>query len=131
MSTGANPIVGTVWERSAWSVVGRLYNQDGDLITQSMVSSLTYRVYQMQGNSPRELTASAQTIVVADAIFDTLQTNSIVWPEDAIGYNFKWDVPFATIKRAGKFRIEITITPAAGDPYPIVVELNAESLLSR
>lgn len=124
-------IVAAVWANSAWSVVGRLYNQAGSLVTQAMLSSISYRAYRKEGNVPREITSSATAIVVADTIFDTLQTNFVIWPEDSTGYNFKWDVPYTLLKKGGDYEIEISFTPASGDPYPVVIQVSAESLHSR
>lgn len=126
-------IVAAVWANSAWSVVGRLYNQAGALVTQAMFSggSITYRAYRKEGNIPREITSSATSITVASVIFDTLQTNSVIWPEDSTGYNFKWDVPYTLLKKGGDYEIEISFTPASGDPYPVVVQVAVESLHSR
>jgi len=130
----AKTLVGVVWQNSAWSVVGRLYNQAGALVTQAMLGSpggIAYRAYRMEGNVAREITSAATSITVANVIYDTLQTNSIVWPEDSTGYNFKWDVPYTLLKKGGRYQIEITFTPSSGDPYPVVVDVDCQPLLSR
>ncbi len=135
MPAGAKSLVAVVWEKSGWAIAARVYDlASGAAVTQATFSNpgtITYRLYQMDGNTPRELTASAQSLTVSDVIFDTMQTNSIIWPVDSTGYNFKWTVPDTLIKRAGKHKIEIFFQPSSGSGFPLVVDLDAKPLFSR
>lgn len=135
MPTGARSIVAVVWEKSGWAIVARVYDlAAGALVTTATFASpggITYRLYQMDGNTARELTSSATALTVGDVVYDTLQTNSIIWPVDSTGYNFKWTVPDTLIKRAGKHKIEIWLQPQSGSGFPLVVELDAKPLISR
>jgi hypothetical protein len=64
------------------------------------------------------------SVVVNDVIFDALQTDSR-WTRDAIGYNFRLDLPGAAFSDSRIYRVEIRLTPVGGESFRIAYELEA------
>lgn len=97
------------------------------LITQSIVTSITYRVDEYASRddavncaSPTEITDDT-ALTKTSVIWDTLQTSgdggSIV-TDKGTGYNFATMIPAASFTTGGKwYGIEVWITPSSGDAY--------------
>lgn len=98
-------------EDSNLSLMGRLRQPTGANATQASISTIAWAMFDLEDESTAVQSGS---LVVADTIFDTLQTDSI-WEEDNTGYNFKHYVAssnFASPNR--RYRVEYTIAWASG-----------------
>jgi len=115
---------GATWEDSGCSVMARVTGQDGEAITQASITAITCTVFQA-GTS-----VGTPAVVVADSVFDTLQTDSR-WTIDDTGYNFRHDVPAVSFATGDKiYRLEYKFDPAAGENFHIVFEIHARGLLT-
>ena len=104
----------TIIEDSGFSILGRLH-ADGVLVTQAGLASITYSVFQCHTDT---VVVAVSSLVIATVIFDTLQTNALLWTEDATGYNFKHDVASTVITdSAYRYEFEYVITPVSGSPF--------------
>jgi hypothetical protein len=111
------------FENSAHTFMARLRGNSFALITQATISSITCKVYDRSSATPGT-PVSSPTVVVASAIFDTLQTDGR-WTVDSstspgsdgsAGYNFLHQVVGSVFSEGGKtYDVEYTFTPTAGE----------------
>jgi hypothetical protein len=107
--------------------MARVEDWDGTLLLQAGTGSITYKVFRQDSNANTE--TGTGTLVIADVIFDTAQTDS-GWPYDA-GFNFKTLLPASAFPTGGRtYRIEIIITPSGSEPFPVVFDAFAQNLLT-
>lgn len=120
-------IKGMAYQQSGTILMARLISNAGIYASQAAISSIACEVYDTA--NPNTVVLSP-TVVVASTIYDTLQTN-LLWTKDALGYNFKYELPSAGLPRGGKtYRVEFRVTPVGGQQYHIVFEIQTERLLS-
>lgn len=124
------PIIGVAYEDSQAVCMARVYG-DGSPLTQADMSggSIAYRTFDLDDNSE---VGSSTPLTIADVIFDTLQTPTLDprWDVDTVGYNFRFAHPAARRPNGDRFyRMEVTFTPPASDPYPVVFEVESLNLL--
>ena len=103
-----NVIVGVFMEDSTNTVRSRL-ERNGALITQSDVSTITYKSFNEAGSA----VVTQTSLTVSDVVYDAAQTNTTdpAWRNASEGYNFKVDVPAAAFATGGeKATVEIKIT---------------------
>jgi len=114
-----------VIEDSGLRWMARILGNDGDAIVQADISAIVYSVYNKADLTTATTTG---TLTVSDVIFDTLQTDSR-WGKDSTGYNFAWNVP-ASIFALGNvtYRIEVKLTPAAGEVMHLVRDVPVVAL---
>lgn len=112
-------------------VMDRLRGLDNAYITQASLATVTYRVFEYASYEDCVLDRNGSevgvqaSVTIASSIFDTLQTDSY-WTDDdgvaidAVGYNFRFQVPTARFPNAGKwYGIEFTFTPPIGETWKI------------
>jgi hypothetical protein len=87
-------------------------------ITQSVVDSITYKVFDKQTG----IQTASSTFTVADTVFDTYQTGD-AWRSGGAGYNFAATVPASAFPKSGKYRIEIQLS-LTGSSMPIDLWIN-------
>jgi hypothetical protein len=95
----------------------RVY-KDGEDIKQADVSTITYSIYLLDDQNPDTRTVvtghSAVSLLAADVLFDTLQSDS-----QASNYNFKHVIPIsahAAFTIADRHcMVEYVITPTTGE----------------
>lgn len=80
-------------------------------ITQATISAINRKIYN---KSDGEL-VSDDALVVADVVYDTLQTGG-PWDYDTTGYNFLDQPPAADLAEADTFIVIYTLTPTTGEP---------------
>lgn len=120
-------IKGQAYQQSGVILMARLISNAGVYVSQAAISSITCGVYDTA--SPNQVVASP-SVSVASTIYDTLQTN-LLWTKDALGYNFKYELPSSALPRGNKtYRVEFRVTPVGGQQYHIVFEIQTERLLS-
>jgi len=77
---------------------------------QADCSSITIKVWDASDFTTTVLSAS---LVVANVVYDTLQT--VMWEEDATGYNFRYDVADNICVTPGaEYLFEVRITTTGG-----------------
>jgi len=128
----AMDVHGNVFKNGAAVLLARVVGDDGSAVVQADISSAAYSVYLLDDAQPDQRTAvSGHTdiaLVVADVIFDAMQTDSI-WTVDVTGFNFRLllDVSanqaFATAAR--RYLVEVRLSPASGQVIVVRFRCNA------
>lgn len=113
-----------VQQNSSALLLARVVNFAGELVVQADFGTIAYTVFDTTDGSA--VTGhNGEALTVADVIFDELQTDDVLWPPeelDSLGFNFMHELvvssnqPFPSANRL--YRIEVTLTPAAGSPIP-------------
>ena len=122
-------ITGKVCEDSTSALVARVLGRDGAAITQASLSSITCKVYDLdQAKVPTLI--STPTVVVADSIFDTLQTDA-TWSVDSVGYNFRFYLPASAVPTGNtRYEVEFHFVPVVGDPFYVPFQLTTVEIAS-
>lgn len=111
-------------------LMDRVTNLAGAYVTQASLSTMVYRVDEYASEADARACsngteiATAQSLTIADCVYDTLQTAE-PWDSDAdpTGYNVKCVMPKTTRPNGSKWhRYEIMLTPTSGsdDAFPLV-----------
>lgn len=88
------------------TLLARVRNPAGSLVTQAAVSAITFKTYDTAAPTVVVTSGSLDESVV---IHDTLQTDAR-WTADTTGYNFEWIMPTANAPNTGKtYQVEVTI----------------------
>lgn len=119
----------SIWEDTGLAILARIENIDGEAITQASLSTITCKVYDL---STLELVTSP-TVTIATSVFDTMQTPSIDdrWDVDAIGYNFKYNLPALAFPTGDReYRVEFNFDPASGDDFPLMCAVFAKNRMA-
>ncbi len=115
----ASPLIitGSVFEDGGASLMARIVGNDAANITRADTTSISRSVY-VDGT----IQGTATAIVVADSVFDALQTDAR-WSVDTTGYNFRDDVA-ASVFATGDtlYRLEYKFTPATGEVFWVVYQ---------
>jgi hypothetical protein len=113
-----------VWEDSGYTVLARILGHDGAAITQSDVSGTIAWTIAERSAPATEVTNG--TVVVADTVFDTLQTADSRWSRDTTGFNFAAAMGVDTVPTGNKtYHLRYTFTPSGGGAvyrFPVVVK---------
>lgn len=128
----AEPTQATVWEDSGATCMARVVGQDAANVTQASLTSIGYKVFDLDGAAPGTATATGAP-VVADTIYDTLQTADDRWTVDSTGFNFLDIVAGAAANLPTgdhRYRIEYIFTPASGQVFTVVFSLYARAIRS-
>ncbi len=90
----------------------RMRAPDGTLLTQATTSSIEAKVYDEQDNLRATI-----AVVVADVIFDTLQTptDDVRWHKDTTGFNFLHRPAPSSFPEPGRYGITYTFTLTSGE----------------
>lgn len=115
------------------SPTARVVNAAGVLLVSSDVASVTRKVFR-RGSDPNNTPIHTKVLVVANVIFDTLQTDGY-WTRDAIGYNFRDYVPGQIFTQGGEwysiqYSIEL-IEPSGGSSGDSRIPLEYEFQLGE
>jgi len=129
----ARTITGLVHQGSGVILLARIRGNDGQLATQSSISSISYAIRDLTDGE----TDATGTLTVSDVIFDDLQQDDWRWRRDSKlkpgedsqhGYNFRatlaagnfddHDVD-STSKEVTRheFQVDVKFTPASGEPF--------------
>lgn len=100
MTTQQKWIAHTAWEGTSLKVMARIVGKDNQVVTQSDVASVSYRVVE---SGDTEIASSA-SLTVSEVIFDSLQTpdDDPAWTKDSTGYNFMTILPPSVLPNGGK-----------------------------
>lgn len=87
---------------------------DGSLITQADIASITWTLFNADSDPPTaDPGYEDETALVSQVIFDELQTH----PLNGRPYNFKHVLPAAALSAPNNWRIEYLVTPNDGEPF--------------
>jgi hypothetical protein len=130
-NTLTKPILAIVWEDGDAICMARVVGKNRQNATQASFSSITRKCFDISSDTPdTPITAGTKTLVIADTIYDTLQTDA-AWTEDTTGYNFKDIVPAAVLSSGGHtYQVEYKLTAATGEIGWVVFSLTASGVLS-
>ena len=118
----AEDVHGIVFKNGTATMLARVVGADAANVTQSDISTGTYSIYLLNDQDADSRTAvtghTDAALVVADVIFDTLQTDAI-WTKDSTGYNFKHEIVISSNEAfaiAGReYLVEVSLTPTSGE----------------
>ena len=122
----ANVEKGVAFEDTGVALMARVQIA-GANAEQADVTSITWKAFDTADTST---VAASGTLTVADVVFDTLQTDGR-WTRDTTGYNFRHNLAASVLVGGGKtYRIEHAWTPASGEVFHTVYEIDTEKLYS-
>lgn len=94
-------------------LLARFTKLNGAVAVQADVSSISLKIFDLDGDSPSSPVSSTAPSV-AGSVFDTLQTNSN-WTRDDSGYNFSTQIPAAVLTEGRRrYAAEVMATLVAG-----------------
>lgn len=99
-------------------IEGKVGSVTTDLTQASLTSITTETFYKEDGLAVAAGTLTLDKTVV---IFDILKT--IDWTVDAIGYNFRWDIPATVVTQPGLYFVTVIFTPVVGTPFKVKYQL--------
>lgn len=100
----------------------------GVYITQSVIDTVEWSCWSYDteeaaiAGSDGTAILEDQPLTVANVVFDTLQT-PVWWRRDQAGFNFYAPIPSTAFPEPGWHRVEITFTPAAGEPWTLAIKV--------
>lgn len=128
MRTSAVIASGSVFEDTTFVLLGRILGLDGAAIQQIDVSAIAYQIFDLHVSAT--VADTTGTLVIADTIFDTLQTDA-QWDVDSTGYNFRWQVLSNALTAPGHtYRIEVKFTAGTNEDFWAIWTLNTLSVYS-
>lgn len=120
------------------ALMARIRAASGALLTQAATSSITYSVYNIQGerdgsgDPTQVLGSTSQT--VSEVVFNSLQQDGNLWtrdsaanlgPDGSHGFNYRFVVPatyFSVASSGDWFRVNVVITPTSGQQFRLIFE---------
>jgi len=117
-------------------LMDRVKNLDGAYVTQSSLTSITYRVdqYASEGDARACINGTEvvddTTLTISTVISDTLLT-AAPWNStaDSTGYNLRFTLPGTARPTGGKWhRVEVILTPSSGGAYPVVWIIDTKAM---
>lgn len=114
------------FEDSGGSLMARVVGPNAATVTSTMLSGITYSVYDTA--EPSTSLVNASTLTIGDVIYDTLQTDAR-WSRDSVGYNFRFDT-FSSELPTGKrkYRYEFRFVPVSGQQFHAAWEITTVDL---
>lgn len=139
-------IEGVIIEGSGAVLLARVTGASGDAVTQASVSAIAWECWKTDVPPGRIYPSSTTTVtptktgtgtgVVADVIYDTLQTDDR-WTVDATGYNFALSIPAASwpvtdiddYPDSGWAQVDVKITPTTGEVFYVAYQVELKPIL--
>lgn len=116
----------TIWEDGDVTEMAR-FTVNGSNGVQADLTSITRKIFDLDN---KDTVIATDTIVIADAVFDTLQTDGR-WTEDATGYNFRDRVGGSNFASGGQtYRVEYYFVGASSEKFFVVYEHPARAVYS-
>ncbi len=122
--------IAIAWEGATPKLMARITGNDGANITQSDITSIARTIYDLDSATPDTAIGDATAPVVADVVFDTLQTDDL-WDEDTTGYNFKDEVLGSLLTEPHRYMVKWIFTAAVGQPFPHLHEIHNYNVPGR
>ncbi len=137
----ATIVKANVIENSAGIFLRQLLDTTGAAIGPSAIASMTLKAFHADGADLGQLvvpegedaeTYTGTTLDPADVLYSTLQTGYRATQgglED--GFNLRIDAHGSYWPEAGKYQIEVKVTPNVGDPFYLLWDLKALNIFSE
>jgi hypothetical protein len=107
---------GIVTQGNPITILARVQDQTGALITQADISAIAVSVVNTETSAVTDTLAPT----VASTVYNSLQTDAR-WTTDAVGYNLAVNVdPSAFNSACTYYQVQITITPVSGSAFRVV-----------
>ena len=120
--------LGEAFEAGTKYPTARVVDRDGNVLVQGSFSgAIQQRVYDLGSEDPATAVLS-NTITVASAVFNTLQS----WDIDDVGYNFQTGVTSNDVSWEGghTYRFSYLFPHTSQGYIPVVYDLKVKALLS-
>jgi hypothetical protein len=126
----SDAIRGTAWEDTDLTCMARAkLNGAVASFIQSAISAIERKIFDRTSATPGTA-LSTTAVVVADSVFDTLQTDGR-WTEDSTGYNFRDTIPAASLASgSSQYRVEYKVTTTSGSIFFLVFEVTSFAVFS-
>ncbi len=119
----------TVIENSTVVLLARVADENGNNCEQADLSTIVCKVFD--ANDPEGAAVATPSVVIADSIYDTLQTDSR-WTTDSTGYNFAFKLPASALADGDKkYRVECKFTPVSGFVFWALYDLDTIAVRSE
>ena len=116
-------------EGTSPTVMGRFLIHDGSVAQQADITSVGYKVYDV--DDPSSVIIEDAAVDVSAVFYDTLQTDSR-WTLDSTGFNFAWAAPVTACPDGGKTYIaQFTTQPDVGAVIKDAVELKTRNFVGE
>jgi hypothetical protein len=99
-------------EDSAFVILRRLEVDGANTGVQSAVAAISWAAFPWLGGAA----VASGSLSPAAVLFDALQTDGR-WKLDAVGYNFRHELPATVFDTPGTYRIEHRVTTTAGAEF--------------
>ena len=101
---------------------------EGSFVTQADVSSITYSIFDKDGDTPDTAIATG-TLDKTVVILDSVVTSKATWTKDAYGYNFKHSFGVGAFPTGRhRYEVEYILTLTDGSVYPGIFKAPARPL---
>ena len=104
------------------TLLGRVENPAGAVITQAGLTAITYSVKNL--TSEAFTIAAGTAITISAAVFDSLQGANNAdarWNADSVGYNFRFEVPATAFLTAGvNYLVDFRFDPTSGENFALL-----------
>lgn len=115
-----------IWEDSGYTVLARILGHDGLAIAQADVSTIAWTI---AADSDRSTAVATGTLVVADVVYDALQTDDARWTLDTTGFNFATTMAATTVPVGGEtYQLRYTFSADGSEVYQMPVLLKTRDL---
>lgn len=116
----------TIWEDGDVTEMAR-FQVNGVNGVQANLTSIARNIFDLSGATPGTSLGEVD-IVVADSVFDTLQTDAR-WTKDLTGYNFRDRVPAAQFTTGGRtYLVEYLFTGTSAEKFWVVYKHPAKKI---
>lgn len=125
----AKPLYVLAWENGGLILMARILGWAGSSVLQADITSIQCTVTDTSEDGDGETYDAA--LVISATVFDTLQTPAI-WTADGTGYNFRHTVPATAFPQGDRInRVEYRFTPASGEAFYFVVDVQVQAIQSQ
>ena len=105
-------------------------NGEGNWLQQADVSTITWKVFDVDSATPETAIASG-SVTVSTSVLDTPVTTNVIWTKDATGYNFLHDLAATNFPTGGRtYRLEYVATLTGGAVFHGVYSGQAKPVYS-
>ncbi len=103
-----------VVRNAGWSFLALIRIHSGSNAVQASFSAITRTIAKASNGG--WVVVATDTITIATAVYDTLQSNVNLWSEagSAVPYNFEDQVPASKVSTSEVHCVQYTFTPATG-----------------
>ena len=116
-------VSGLVWQSSGATFLARISGNLGTPITQATIGSIPCKVIDL---APLPTVVVLSPVVPVSSISDTLIANDPRWLQDAIGYNFLYQMPHTAFpKGSNPYLVQFLFMPVTGEPFPVEYRVDA------